>query len=198
MSPLDLLRDAVARTGAVTLDRPATGLGHDDADDVAGTIATDSAVGFDPFPLLRAVHAAGARVVVIGQVAGILHGSVELTGDLDLLWDGSPAQAPALVAAFSSVGASVVDDDLRPVALAPAAFALPKVQFSSVSASGDLCTPALPWGSLDVGSFLERALSVSDVDGLVVHYLRRDDLVLMRRAVGRPKDIRRAEELERR
>jgi hypothetical protein len=48
-----------------------------------------------------------------------------------------------------------------------------------------------------VGDFLARALTVSDVDGLVVHYLRRDDLVLMRRAVGRPKDVRRAEELER-
>lgn len=197
MSPLDLVRDAVARTGAVTLDRPATGLSHDDADDVAGTIATDSARGFDPFPLLRACHAAGARVVVIGQVAGILHGSQELTGDLDLLWSGSPAQAPALVAAFSSVGAELVDDDMRPVPLAAPAFLLPKVQFSSAQASGDLCTPALPWGSLDVGAFLDRALSVSDVDGLVVHYLRRDDLVLMRRAVGRPKDIRRAEELER-
>jgi hypothetical protein len=197
MRPLDLLRDAVARTGKVTLDRPVTGLSHDDADDVAGTIATDSACGFDPFPLLRAFHAAGARVVVIGQVAGILHGSQELTGDLDLLWDGSPARAPALVAAFSSVGTELVDDDLQAVPLAPAAFLLPKVQFSSPAASGDLCTPALPWGSLDVGEFLDRALAVSDMDGLVVHYLRRDDLVLMRRAVGRPKDIRRAEELER-
>ncbi|MGV9572467.1 class I SAM-dependent methyltransferase, partial [Streptomyces nigra] len=29
-------------------------------------------------------------------VAGILHGSTELTGDLDLLWDGTPEQARAL------------------------------------------------------------------------------------------------------
>ena len=197
MGPLDSLRLAVERTRALTLDRPATGLSHDDADDTAGTISTDSARGFDPFPLLRALHAAGARVAVIGQVAGILHGSQELTGDLDLLWDGSPAQVPALVQAFTSVGAELVDDDLRPVPLAVPAFLLPKVQFSSPQASGDLCTPALPWGSLDVGDFLVRALTVSDVDGLVVHYLRRDDLVLMRRAVGRPKDVRRAEELER-
>jgi hypothetical protein len=197
MSPLDSLREAVARTGAVTRDRPATGLSHDDADDVAGTIDTDSARGFDPFPLLRAFHAAGARVVAIGQVAGILHGSAELTGDLDLLWDGSPDQAPALIRAFSSVGAHLVDDDRRPLALAAAAFLLPKVQFESPQASGDLCTPALPWGSLSVRTLLDRALTVSDVDGLEIHYLRRDDLILMRRAVGRPKDLRRAAELER-
>jgi len=29
-----------------------------------------------------------------------------------------------------------------------------------------------------------------------VHYLRREDLILMRRTVGRPKDLRRAVELE--
>jgi hypothetical protein len=197
MGPLDSLRLAVERTRVLTRDRPATGLSHDDADDTAGTIDTDSARGFDPFPLLRALHVAGARVAVIGQVAGILHGSQELTGDLDLLWDGSPTQAPALVRAFSSVGAELVDDDLRSVPLAVPAFLLPKVQFSAPQASGDLCTPALPWGSLAVGDFLARALAVSDVDGLVVRYLRRDDLVLMRRAVGRPKDVRRAEELER-
>lgn len=197
MGPLDLLRQAVASTRAVTADRPATGLSHDDADDDAGTIATDSARNFDPFPLLRAFHSCGASVAVIGQVAGILHGSRELTGDLDLLWSGSPAEAPALVEAFSSVGACLVDDDLRPVSLALPAFSLPKVQFESAQASGDLCTPSLPWGSLPVGDFLSRALTVSDVDGLAVHYLRREDLIAMRRAVGRPKDLRRAAELER-
>lgn len=39
------------------------------------------AIEFDPFPLLRALHRHGAEAVVIGQVAGILHGSQELTGD---------------------------------------------------------------------------------------------------------------------
>lgn len=72
---------------------------------MAGTVATDDAIGFDPLPLLRAFCDWGARVVVIGQVAGILHGSRELTGDLDLLWDGSSRQASALTAAFASVSA---------------------------------------------------------------------------------------------
>ncbi|MEV6791442.1 hypothetical protein AB0M87_05450 [Streptomyces sp. NPDC051320] len=76
-----------------------------------------------------------ARAKVIGQVAGILHGSPELTGDLYLLWDGDPVQAQRLTVA------------------APGGF---------------------------------------DVD-----YVRRDDLFRMRRAVGSPKDLRRAEELER-
>jgi predicted nucleotidyltransferase len=45
--------------------------------------------------------------------------------------------------------------------------------------------------------FLDRALTVSAPDGVEVHYLRREDLIAMRREVGRPKDLRRAEELER-
>ena len=57
---------------------------HDDADEVTGTAATDDAIGFNPLPLPR-LHEYGAVVAVIGQVASIMHGSRELTSDLDLL-----------------------------------------------------------------------------------------------------------------
>src|ERR1700737_4853023 len=127
--PLDLLRDAVERTRVLTTGRSATGRTHDDADDTQGTFATDSAVGFDPFPLLEALHRFGVRAVVIGQVAGILHGSAELTGDLDLLWDGDPSRAGYLSAAFAAVGSHLIDDDGVSIALGPEAFLHPKVQF---------------------------------------------------------------------
>jgi hypothetical protein len=195
--PLDRLRIAVERTRALTSGRSATGLSHDDADEDVGSIGTDSARGFDPFPLLWALHEAGARVVVIGQVAGIMHGSLELTGDLDLLWDGDPAQTEALTRAFGAVGGRLLDDDRRPVALGRGAFTLPKVQFESESVSGDCCTPALNWGPLPVRDFLARALATTGADGLEVHYLRREDLAAMRRAAGRAKDLRRNEELKR-
>jgi len=86
--PVRRLREALRRLADQTRGRPPTGLTHHDADDDTGTAGTDDAAGFDPLPLLRALDLAGARVVVIGQVAGIMHGSRELTGDLDLLWDG--------------------------------------------------------------------------------------------------------------
>jgi hypothetical protein len=62
-------------------------------------------------------------------------------------------------------------------------------------ASGDLCTPALPWGDIPVADYLPRALAARAADGFVIRYLDLDDLIAMRRAVGRPKDLRRAEEL---
>ncbi|GAA1236353.1 hypothetical protein GCM10009665_28130 [Kitasatospora nipponensis] len=195
--PVSRLRHAVRRTAELVRDRPATGLGHDDADDRQGTIATDGAIGFDPLRLLAELDRQGARVVVIGQVAGILHGSTELTGDLDLLWDGAPEGAARMAAAFAAVGARLTDDDGAEVRCEASAFLLPKLDFSSPAASGDCCTPALPWGELDVAGFAARALSTAGEDGTVIHYLTRADLTAMRRAVGRPKDLRRAAELER-
>ncbi|MFD2080826.1 hypothetical protein [Actinopolymorpha cephalotaxi] len=97
------LRDALSRLAQETRARPRNGLAHHGADETVGTVGTDDAVGFDPLPLLRALYEFGAHVVVIGQVAGIMHGSRELTGDLDLLWDGHSVQADAMAAAFASV-----------------------------------------------------------------------------------------------
>src|SRR5689334_19481485 len=113
-APARRLRQALRRLAGQTRGRPRTGLTHQDADDVTGTVGTDDAAGFDPLPLLRALDLAGARVVVIGQVAGIMHGSEELTGDLDLLWDGSAAQAGLLAAAFSEASAQLTNDDGAP------------------------------------------------------------------------------------
>lgn len=193
---LTRLRDAVRRTAELTHGRTASGLTHNDADDTVGTLATDGALGFDPLPFLTALHAAGAKVVVIGQVAGILHGSTELTGDLDLLWDGSAEQAKAIAAALQSVGGTLLDDDGRATDPTPDAVRRSKCDFATPTAAGDLCTPELPWGDQDVAAYLTRADTAAGPDA-IVHYLRREDLIAMRRAVGRPKDLRRAEELER-
>jgi hypothetical protein len=194
--PAGRLAEAVARLAAQTRGRPPTGRTHDDADDDAGTAATDDAIGFDPVPLLRALDEHGARVVVIGQVAGILHGSRELTGDLDLLWDGAPGQAEPLAAAFAAAAAELTDDDGVPVRCEAAAFGLPKLVFRAAGASGDCCTTALNWGDLPVADFLARSQITRGPGGFAIRYLALDDLIRMRRAVGRVKDLRRARELE--
>ncbi|MEL6984313.1 MAG: hypothetical protein AAFO29_17940 [Actinomycetota bacterium] len=193
-SPEVRLQRALGRIGEVTKGRSPSGVGHDDADDEVGTIASDDAIGFDPLPLLRSLDATGAEVMVIGQVAGILHGSTELTGDLDLLWSGRPADAAPVAAGFGAVDATLWDDDGSPVEVGDDAFRLSKVVFQTATAAGDCCTPALPWGGLDVTGFLARAERAT-IDGVVVRYLTLADLIEMREAVGRPKDLRRAAEL---
>ena len=194
MTPLERLDAAVHRIGEYVGNRARRGVAHDDADDGHGTIECDDAVGFDPLPLLSAFDRHGARAVVIGQVAGIMHGSEELTGDLDLLWSGAPERAASFLAAFTDVEARLFDDDRRPLPLDIGAFALPKVLFQSTGASGDCCTPALPWGELDIVGVLDRAVVAAE-RGVTVHYASVADLIAMRRASGRPKDLRRASEL---
>ncbi|MGW4646336.1 hypothetical protein [Kitasatospora sp. NPDC004289] len=187
LSPLARLHETVRRTAELTRDRIPTGRAAEAADETDGTFATDGALGFDPFPFLRALHAAGSRAVVVGQVAGILHGSTEPTGDLDLLWDGSPEEARALREAVSAADCTELPDLNRPQAA-----------YRVTGVTGDLCTPALPWGGLDTTGCLTRALTATDpADGLTVRYAALDDLIRMRRAIGRPKDHRRADELER-
>jgi hypothetical protein len=193
--PVARLDAAVTRIAAHTAGRARTGLGHDDADGERGSIDSDDAIGFDPRPLLRALHREGLRVAVIGQVAAILHGSTELTGDLDLLWDGDPGAAPAMAAAFA--GATLHADDGRALPCSPEAFTETKVNFSSAYAAGDCCTLRLNWGAVPVADYLARAVTATGPDGLVVHYLDRDDLITMAETVARPKDLRRAAELRR-
>ncbi|MFJ9818453.1 hypothetical protein ACIRU3_24975 [Streptomyces sp. NPDC101151] len=72
-----------------------------------------------------------------------------------------------------------------------------QVGYRVTGASGDLCTPALPWGAMDVTPCLMGAEITRDPAGFTIRYAALDDLVRMRRALGRPKDHRRADELAR-
>ena len=193
--PGERLHDALDRQSDLTRHRTRRGLRHDAADDASGTIETDDAIGFDPTPVLRSLSEHGAPAVVMGQVAGILHGSTELTGDLDLLWSGAAKDATAMREAFVALGAELTDDGGAPVD-ATDAFGLSKTLFRTPTAAGDCCTPRLDWKGLDVVAFLDRA-DGAEIDGSVVRYLTIEDLIAMRRAAGRPKDFRRVAELER-
>jgi hypothetical protein len=55
-------------------------------------------------------------------------------------------------------------------------------------------TPALPWGNRSVTDFLGRCDEASAGD-FAIRYLSRPDLIQMRQASGRVKDLRRASEL---
>ena len=195
---IDHLRAVCERIRAETQRRSPRGIRHDDADAEAGTFGSDDAIGFDPFPMLAVMQSTGADYAVFGQVAGILHGSVEPTGDLDILWNGNPDGGDRIARAFDAAGVVVRDEDFNRVAPAGYAAALTgaKVYFEGLNSAGDLCTPRLRWGSLDVAAFLRRKVWAHE-GGLAVPYLCLGDLITMRRAVTGAKHERRARELER-
>ncbi|HEX7168338.1 MAG TPA: hypothetical protein VF230_15265 [Acidimicrobiales bacterium] len=196
--PIDHLREVCALGRAQTSGRAPRGIRHDDADAEVGTFASDDAIGFDPFPMLAVMQTTGADYAVFGQVAGILHGSSDPTGDLDILWDGSADAIDAMAHAFEAAGVVLRDEEFDRVEAAnyQAALAGAKVYFEGLHCAGDLCTPRLPWGSLDVEAFLGRKVWAHG-DLLAVPYLCREDLLTMRMAVTGPKHARRARELER-
>jgi hypothetical protein len=110
---------------------------------------------------------------------------------------GRGDQAARLARAFVSVDAILTDAENQPVACSPGAFYLPKVYFRAPTATGDCCAASLPWGEFDIEGIIRRADTSHGRAGLTVRYVSAADLTTMRRAVGRPKDIRRADELER-
>jgi hypothetical protein len=59
--------------------------------------------------LLRALSAADARFLIVGAYALAVHGRPRATGDLDILIDATPANAPRVVDALTRFGAPLAD-----------------------------------------------------------------------------------------
>ncbi len=136
----------------------------------------------------------GADLLLIGQVAGILHGSQELTGDLDLVWRRDERFAGELAAVFRSAAASFHDRDDQRITITAGSPMQIKVNFTTSRVSGDLCTPEL-WGAdLPVNSYFDRA-EIGTLRGVNIQYLNVRDLIDMRTLPGRSKDLRRNAEL---
>jgi hypothetical protein len=171
---------------------------HDDADAAVGTFGTDDAIGFDPFPMLAVMQSTGANYAVFGQVAGILHGSSEPTGDLDLLWDGNADVVDNMSRAFGLAGVELRDENGDAVEVADFGLALAgrKVYFEGVQSAGDLCTTRLPWGALDIHGILRRKVWAHE-GAITIPFLALDDLIAMRSSVAGVKHARRLEELRR-
>jgi len=53
-------------------------------------------------------------------------------------------------------------EDGAPLSCDVRSFHLSKVLFRAPTASGDWCTPALPWGELDIPGIIDRAHCVTD------------------------------------
>ena len=196
-TPIDHLKAVCEEIRAQTEARRPRGVRHDAADAEVGTFGSDDAIGFDPLPMLAAMHATECNYAVFGQVAGILHGSADPTGDLDILWDGSVHAVDKMAREFEGAGVVLRDEDFKLVEPADyrAALAGAKVYFEGLGCAGDLCTPRLRWGALNVTAFLDRKLWAHS-DELAVPYLSLDDLLTMRTAVLGAKHARRVRELE--
>lgn len=144
--------------------------------------------------VLRALHTAEVRAIVVGGVAVVLHGHVRLTADLDLAIDLATDNVLAVLGVLR-------DQGLRPrLPVAPEQFADPQIRdrwrrerhltvFSMHDPADPrrevdlLAEPPLPFTEL------WDASHVVTVAGIPVRVASLDHIIAMKRAAGRPQDL---------
>ena len=129
------------------------------------------------------------RYLVVGGIAAILHGWPGGTADLDVLGAFESENFARLAAALGELDANGEGWDGDPETIG-------SVTAWSLDTEGgpvDLLFVLEPWGTYE--ELWPRASEVSGF-GATIPVVSLDDLIALKRALGRPKDLRVAVELE--
>jgi hypothetical protein len=147
-----------------------------------------TASGFDPLEVFRTLERHSVRYVVIGGVAARLLGSPTVTRDTDICYERSPQNAEHLADALRALGAKLRGVDEEVAFVLDGRTLAAGDHFTFVSRAGDVDCVGAPAG---VGGFedIVREAVELDLDGLTVSVASIDDLIRMKRAAGRPKDL---------
>jgi hypothetical protein len=152
--------------------------------------------GFSPQEIFAVLHRHGVDYVTIGGIAANAHGSRRLTLDVDIVPAPGEPNYERLVAALDELGApeSAVDSAFR--TLDPRdSFDLARadvLKLATVAGDLDLLNGAP--GAPPYEDLRERAIEI-EVRGTPIRIAALDDLISMKRASGRPKDLRDIAEL---
>jgi predicted nucleotidyltransferase len=145
--------------------------------------------------MLRRLTAAKVDFVVIGGIALVLHGSARLTRDLDIVFGPGNANLKRLGEVLVELQAKLRDVD-TPLPFVPDAPTLKLVELLTLETSQ---------GWLDVHRTvpgvagyrdLRRDAERMEIDDFEVLVASHDDLIAMKRAAGRDRDVADLAELE--
>jgi hypothetical protein len=143
---------------------------------------------FDPHRILRELHEEDVRFVVIGGIGASALGSPSVTDDLDICYERSPENLERLSRVLLRLGARLrgapEDIPFTPDARTLAA----GDHFTFVTDAGDFDCMGTPSGSRGYADLAERAVLV-DMDGIEALVASVADLIRMKQAAGRPKDL---------
>jgi len=143
---------------------------------------------FQPLGSLQVLSDHGVRYVVIGGVAATTHGSPSVTQDLDVCYERLPENLERLATALGSIHARLRGTDDDPPFSLDAKTLEAGDHFTFITDLGDLDCLGIPAGTLGYDDLMKGAVDV-DLDGLVVSVASLDDLIRMKRAAGRPRDL---------
>lgn len=141
----------------------------------------------DWLAILRTLHAHGVRFVLIGGIAGTLHGSTTITYDLDVCYDRQRSNLEALAAALRELGAYLRGADPGLPFKLDAETLHRGLNFTFTTRYGDFDCLREPAGGFDY-DVLAATAEKADLDGWQVLVAGLDDLIRMKRAAGRTKD----------
>jgi len=152
------------------------------------------AAEFDPRRILRTLGEHKVRFVLIGGQAATAQGSTSLTADIDIVYARDRENLAHLASALAALGASLRGADQ----------ALPFRPDAETLRRGLNFTFSTRFGPLDclgeaAGAFTFEALARNadsyDIAEINVQVAALDDLIAMKRAAGRPKDLIEVENL---
>jgi predicted nucleotidyltransferase len=133
--------------------------------------------------ILKDLNAAGVRYVVVGGIALISHGVVRSTRDLDAVYDPDPANLDAIRKLVKAWGATRPDGS----ALAEDALSTGRsIHLSMTSGELDLLSEQV--ASVKFVNLLDRS-EVRRIDGVEAPICSLADLVALKRAAGRVRDL---------
>lgn len=143
---------------------------------------------FSAGSLLRALVEGRVRFVVIGGLAAQAHGSPLITEDLDICFDlerDNLERLASVLADLTAIRRGLPDGVVAPV---DARALRSGDMFTLRTRFGDLDLLARPDPALDYASLASRAIAF-EYEGLAILMASLDDIIAMKRAAGRPKDL---------
>jgi hypothetical protein len=138
--------------------------------------------------MLDALSAAGAEFLIVGAHALAAHGRPRATGDLDLWVRPTKANAERVWQALVRFGAPLNELRVSDLATPQTVF-----QIGIAPARIDILTSLT---GLDFEEAWPRRTMI-EVEGRVLPFLSREDLIRNKSALGRPRDLADIDDLER-
>ena len=146
--------------------------------------------------LFRALHAAAVRYLVVGGLAVVAHSYTRFTADVDLALSFAEDNLARAVAALEALGFQ----PRVPVAFSTLLDAEQRRHWTSERAmvAFSVWSPAYPLTEVDIhlapplpdfDALDERAVTRRLGGGLPIRVIGRADLIALKRAAGRPKDL---------